>query len=530
MSFPDYLQTQPLLRVAAALALGIFAGDAMAASLPTWAWPAAIAVCLLTELLLKGHPYAQSLTLLTATALAGGALITLANSGTTDPFPDDRPITYEGVVIAEPQVRGKVIRCDVAVTKVGSHTVRRPVQVKAAILRDTVNNNWRQIRPGIGIRAMSVMQPLVNWRKGGNFDYVRWLHCHGFRAQTFIYYTDWQPARVSLASLGRIGRLRLRALKLRHELVSRLQIGGSGSEYGDDQGAAVVAAMVLGDKHALSRETKDDYSVSGASHVLALSGLHLGIIYYILTLLFRRFTRKWPVQVIILTAVWSFVVIVGMGTSVMRSAVMLTICSLCIVAGRSNASVNALSLAAIVLLVANPLCLWDIGFQMSFMSVLAIATLFRPIFRLLPNGGGIFKAKVPAWIVKKVWGAAVVSIVAQIGSAPLVAYYFGRFSCYFLLTNFLVIPCAYAIIYGSLAVLATAPLPALGYLLAKALTGVSTFLNSSVGWIASLPGASIDNIRINSVQVFCVYILIATVCALLSYLRKLKPKYRLHNT
>lgn len=526
MSFSDYLQTQPLLRVAIAMMAGIVVGDSLwnatASSLPLWIWLIAITVCLIAELLLKDRPYTQSLTLLLAIFFVGAALITKADKDSTFPFHGSKTMEYEAVIINEPQVRGKVLRCDLAVTTINGKRLDKPIAIKASLLRDTVTNDWQMLCIGSGITAQSVMQQATNYYPDSNFDYVRWLHCHGFRARTFIYYTDWQPARVSLASLSSTVRLRLKALKFRHKLITQLQNGN------DDQQSAVVAAMVLGDKHALSSKTKDDYSVSGASHILALSGLHLSIIFTILTLVFGRSHRfRWFSQALIIIAIWTFVVLVGIGTSVVRSAVMLTIYSLCLVAGRETASINSLSLAAIIMLVANPLCLWDVGFQMSFMAVLSIVVFYKRIYHLLPKEGNIFKINTLNSILKNVWSMTVVSLSAQIGTAPIVAYYFERFSCYFLLSNYIVIPCATIIIYSALFVFITAPLPTLNSLAMHALDYVSNFLNSSVSWLASLPAASIDNIHISTIQVFCTYIAIAIVCVLLSYFKKLKSLKKL---
>ncbi len=156
--------------------------------------------------------------------------------------------------------------------------------------------------------------------------------------------------------------------------------------------------------------------------MLALSGLHLGIIYAILTLLMGGGRRwRWLAQGIILTAIWTYVVLVGMPASVIRSATMLNICSVCLVLQRQQASVNTLAFAAIVMLLANPLNLWDVGFQMSFMAVLAIMVYYRSIYYLLP-----LRHRLARWA----WGMASVSIAAQLGTAPLVMYYFGRFSSF----------------------------------------------------------------------------------------------------
>ena len=335
MTFTDYLQTQPLLRVAVALMAGITAGDGITEAFPAlpawsvWLWYSFMALCLILELLSRQHPYRQSALLFMAVFVGGIAMIDETKRNTVFPFSENEMITYEAVVISEPQMRGKTLQCDLALTSINGKPLKNAVNIKAAILRDTITNDWKAIALGTGLRAQSIMQPVRNFHSG-NFNYVRWLHIHGFRATTFIYYSDWNTASVSLKPMATLDRMRLYAMQQRQKLVSRLRLSKDG-----DQQSAVVAAMVLGEKHAISHETKEAYSVSGASHILALSGLHLSIIYSVLLFLIGRgFKRRWLSQAIILLTVWGYVFLVGMGASVVRSAVMLSIYSMCVVSGR----------------------------------------------------------------------------------------------------------------------------------------------------------------------------------------------------
>ncbi len=485
-------------------------------------WLSLMALCLAVELLLRRKPYTQSLFLLMAVFLAGVALADKAKRQVAFPFSEEKPMTYEAVVTAEPQVRGKTLQCDLALVSIGGRQLGKVINVKAYVLRDTMTGDWRYIKLGTGIEARSVMTPLRNYRNG-NFDYVRWLHCHGFRASTFIYVTDWRLARVSLRPLTTLARLRLKAMGMRQRLVARLNLGDDGRRQ-----SAIVAAMVLGDKQALDRDTKDAFSISGASHVLALSGLHLSIIYFILTLLMgRRRKRRWLSQAVALLSLWLYVLLVGMAPSIMRSAIMLSIYSLCMIGGREKTSVNTLCLAAICLIVANPLCVWDLGFQLSFLAVLSIVTLYRPINRLLPKGGELTGVHVVDSALKAVWSVMSVSLASQVGTAPLVAYYFGRFSCYFLLTNLIVVPCATVIIYCALAVLLTSFLPAVNHVLLTVLGWLTTALSTAVTHIAALPGASIEGIKVNAMETGCTYVLIGIACTLIYYVSKLRSLRKL---
>ena len=313
-----------------------------------------------------------------------------------------------------------------------------------------------------------------------------------------------QRALQEPSSVSRLDRSKTYFLAQRAKLLERLSESGvDGSVY------AVVAAMTLGDKSQLTKELRDIYAVSGASHILALSGLHLGIIYTLLSLLLSR--RRWQVisQVVIIVCIWLFVFLVGMSASVVRSAVMITVYALLSLGHRDKMSVNTLAFAAIVMLLFNPKSLFDVGFQLSFMAVLAIL-LFYPLFESVWSQQFLFDHRLFRWL----WTMLAVSCAAQIGVAPLIAYYFGRISCYFLLTNLVVVPAATLILYLSLLVLL---IPSLAYLLIY----IVDALNQLLSWIAMLPGASIEGLHPTPLQVWMTYVIIGAVYGLL--IRRTSP-------
>ena len=304
-------------------------------------------------------------------------------------------------------------------------------------------------------------------------------------------------------TISRIDRSKAYFMQQREKLLARFSENGI-----DGDAYAVVAAMSLGDKSALTRDLKDTYSVSGASHVLALSGLHLGIIYMLFSLFLPR--RRWPAlsQLVIILFIWAFVFLVGMSVSVVRSAMMLTVYGLLSIGNRDKMSINALAFTAIVMLMWNPSWLFDVGFRMSFMAVLAIL-LFVPLFEDVFSAEYLMEHR---WI-KRIWGLVTVSCSAQLGVAPLIAFYFGRFSTYFLLTNFIVIPAAMIILWLSIVVLV---FPSLAYILLY----IVELLNVALSRIAAIPGASIDGLHPSVLQVVLVYILI--FCSYL-LIERIKP-------
>lgn len=487
------LQLYPMLRVVIMLIMGIIAGKLAFPYIPSYILLMATAVCLTAAFLLRRSPVGQSLAIGLTFLTFGAYLITNTLDKMNVPLPKSE-IVYNAVLTTEPSVHGRVVQTDLLIIGDG-----KPLKVRASILRDTVQNRWQRLHVGDGITATSLLEPPHNFA-GSTFDYAAWLRQSGFAAETFIFYNSWRKAEIDLASLSYLQRATIEARKIRERLLERYRCyGADGSSY------AVLAAMTLGDKSALSKELREDYSIAGASHVLALSGLHLSIIYTILLLLTFGYRRRWLPQVLIMLAVWSYVVLVGMSASVVRSAVMLTIVSMVMILNRGSVLLNSLSFAAFVMLLWNPLSLYDIGFEMSFMAVLGIAML-EPLMRSRHLPKNIFQK-----LLYMIWGVVSVSIAAQVGTAPLVAYYFGRFSCYFIITNLIVIPCATIILYGVAALAVFSWWHLLASHIASALILITDFMNTALHRIASLPGASIDGITLSPLQVLAVYIFLFAV-------------------
>ena len=513
MKLRDHLELYPFLRLVVVLMAGIVAADNLGEGVSDscWRWLllAFLALTVVAKWFREGvRPWSQSVLLLLTVFFLGATLTRQAHRRLHVEL-SAGAVSYGAVVVSEPQVRGKTLRMDLLVTRLDGRPLPRPVRVRASLLRDTLSSRWQQVRLGSGIRAYSTFEPIRSQWQSGHFDYARWAQVHGYQAQTFIYYRDWESSRPDFSLLSTLQRARLRALVFRQHLLHQYRALGL-----DDQQYAVVAAMTLGDKSALSQVTKDRYAITGASHVLALSGLHLGIVYAILTLLLGGGRRMvWGGHALVLCALWSYVMLVGFPASVVRSAAMLTVYAGCKMLGRDAASANALAFAALAMLVVNPLSLWDIGFQLSFLAVLGILAYQRWLYHLWNP---------PAKLLRWVWGLVTVSLAAQVATAPVVAYYFGRFSCYFLLTNFLVVPVATVILYGTIALLLATPFMVVAKVLASALASMADFLNMALGTIASWPGASVEGINISLAQVVLLYVMLVSLTVIVAYVCRLR--------
>lgn len=288
-----------------------------------------------------------------------------------------------------------------------------------------------------------------------------------------------------------------------------------------EQDFAIVSAMTLGDKTSLTKETKDIYSISGASHILAVSGLHIGIIFQLFILLLGGRRRSIPTIMLSITAIWAYVIFIGMPASAIRSATMISICCFAMLSHRKALSVNNLAFAYVIMLIYNPLYLFDISFQMSFMAVYSILLFYQPLEGLCSTSH--FYTRWP-------WSMLCISIAAQIGTMPLIIYYFGRISCYALFTGFIAIPAATVILWLSAAILLLTLLthiPLMSLLsepllhfAASGLISITQATNTALKLTTMLPGASIDGIKINIPQLCLIYF-----CIIVGYIFIRKTRY-----
>lgn len=214
----------------------------------------------------------------------------------------------------------------------------------------------------------------------------------------------------------------------------------------------------------------------------------------------RLFRLRIAARLLAIATVWWYVMIVGLPVSAVRSALMLSVCSVVAVANRESLSLDHLALAAFVVVAVSPMSVFDVGFQMSFIAVASIL-LFVPQMERLLFRSPIWQRQPMRWVS----GMVTVSLAAQLGVSPLTAYYFGRFSCYFLLTNFIAIPMAMLLLYGALAMFLLSWQPVVSGLLAYGLGSAAQLLNDALALIAGLPMASIENIAISPWQVVAVY-------------------------
>lgn len=503
-------QMYPFLRIAIVLVAGIMTGDVLYGhvSVRLVLWILVALVCATVVVYKK----ADGKKLTTLLQMLDVFVLGIWNVGRVEQRLDV-PINrgaemYDAVVAERPVVGQRTIRCVLAVAE-GRLAGQRII---AFFQKDSAIGDVQRLAVGDGVRVVSRLKPITNSRRlqNGHFDYVRYQHIHGVVARTYINKDSWKRSRVSMRRLGVMQRVLIGMRSARDRLLSHNEKHNmSESAY------AVVAAMTMGDRSGLTRELRQSYAASGASHVLALSGLHLGVIYGLLSLIFVHRRMRVLGQVLAMVAIWAYAALVGMPPSVLRSATMLTIFAFVVLTGRRQVSLNTLAFAAVVQLVVSPLSLWDVGFQMSFLAVLGIVMLNMRL------GNVETPACIGRWrVIGWVWSLVKVSLAAQLAVAPLSMYYFGTFPCYFLLTNLVAIPLATIIVYTSIVMYALGFWVWMQGVVATFVGWMATLMNALLGFIASLPGACMYGVHINARQVWLMYALLLVAYLMSFYIER----------
>lgn len=249
---------------------------------------------------------------------------------------------------------------------------------------------------------------------------------------------------------------------------------------------AIYKALFLGLKSDLDTESRQNFQGAGLMHLLAVSGLHLGIVYLLLGYVARSFTYLKYARVIEFTLVviglWSFAFFTGAGASVLRAATMFSFLALGRLIKRKGSGLRPVIASAIILFWINPLIIHQVGFQLSYSAVIGIIFLV-PKF----NAWHQFGWKPLANLQQIIY----VSIAAQLFTLPLSLYYFGSFPTYFILSNLILLPLMPIVMYGGFLVLVL-DLVGMGNFIKELYPYLLRFIEGFSAWISHLPKALID--------------------------------------
>jgi competence protein ComEC len=264
----------------------------------------------------------------------------------------------------------------------------------------------------------------------------------------------------------------------------------------------LAEALLIGYKDDLDKDLVKAYANTGVVHVIAISGLHLALVYGLLMVFTKPLSRKkwrWLRFVIVVSGLWLFSILAGAQPSILRASVMFTLIALRLIVNRNGSVYNSIAIAAFVLLAWNPFWLWDTGFQLSFLAVLSIIVFYRKVYPLL-----YFQNKA----IDFIWQLAAASIAAQILTIPVTVYYFHQFPFLFLITNIVAVPLSSLIVYIEIFLCVVSPVNWLAGLTADLLKLLIGFMNGFIERINQLSFGNWTGLSINFIQVLLLYCII----------------------
>lgn len=329
------------------------------------------------------------------------------------------------------------------------------------------------------------------------FDYAQYLHWQNIYHQVYLSPTDWRklPQNKANWAYSQIYKLRSYCLRVINTYV------------GDNQEGGVAAALLLGYRHYLERDIVQTYSATGVTHVLAVSGLHVGVVaiagMWLLGFLDKRGKYGiWLRIFLLIVGIWIFIFLAGAPPSAARSGVMLSFMLFSQALARRANFYNTMAASALLLLYLNPYNLMDVGFQLSYLAVAGIVFFQDYIYRWIKFDNRYLDA---------FWNVSAVSLAAQLATLPLILYYFQQFPTYFILSNFIAVPLSSAILYVGVVFFAVAWLQPLGIFLGKILYYLVWLLDHFLIFVQHLPKSNLQGLVISWWQMWVLYALIAAL-------------------
>jgi competence protein ComEC len=415
-------------------------------------------------------------------------------------------MTLEGLVCTSPRIVDEKTRLVINTSRIIRDGTAVPVKGKILLSVKDSNNVFNY---GNYVRAQTKLKGPHNFNNPGGFDYERYLLYRGVRLRGYIS----RPSDIVIIreSAGNYFRTRIE----RYRSLIRGRIG----EIAPSPEGGVLQALILGEKEGIPDDILRNFNRAGVSHILAISGLHVGIIAFIAFAFIKIIMRSseylllrfdiFKVSALLsIVPVIGYAFIAGLRISTIRATLMILCYLAALLAGRGRDLLNILAFAALLILVISPASLFDVSFQLSFTAVAAILLVAPALGSVIPQaaGGGILGRGVTATVL-----FVTVSLAAVIGTAPLIALYFNRISAIALLSNLLVIPIiGFAVLPLGMLLIATTPLAPIATVL---ITVASFFIRiaiSIIGFLSSFPFSSFPITTPTGLEVIFYYLCVLT--------------------
>ena len=338
------------------------------------------------------------------------------------------------------------------------------------------------------------LQQIKNSGNPGAFNYQQYAAFQSTFSNVFLKRSDW--IKLDEKDINYFTRFIFLA---RNKVLSILQ------KYippGKD-GLGLAEALLIGYTNDLDKDLVQAYSNTGVVHIIAISGMHLALIYALLVIVFANIPlikKSKLVQVaLILSCLWIFSILTGAAASVVRSAVMFTFIAIGKNFSKTSSTYNTLAAAAFVMLCYNPYFLWDVGFQLSFLAVISIIIFQTSIYNWL-----FIKNK----YLNMVWKLIAISLAAQILTFPICIYYFHQFPNFFLITNLVAVPLSTVILYAEIALVALSWFSYPAILVGKIVDILIAGMNKYIIWVSKLPYALWDKIPSSILSTCLLYLVV----------------------
>jgi competence protein ComEC len=356
------------------------------------------------------------------------------------------------------------------------------------------------------ILIKSNLQAIRNSGNPGAFNYARYAAFHGLHYQGFLRKKDYvilgHSQTTSVQSVLYHLRKQVRDVLYRY-------IPGTAEK-------TIAAALLIGYKIDLDKDLVQAYSNAGIVHLIAISGLHIGIIYTILLFLFAKVpglkNRRVLRMFLVIILLWVYAIITGGTGSVLRAACMFTFIAIGSLGNKKVFIYNSMAASAFLLLCYNPFLLWDVGFQLSYLAVAGIVVAQRSIANWFVTRNHF---------LRRIWQLASVSIAAQLFTFPVCIYYFHQLPLLFLFSNLIAIPLMVLALWSCLFLLVISPVTALAMLTGKFAFSILWMINKTVAIVNSMPFSLWDEINLTLLQTFLLYAVV------FSFLRSLLNREKL---
>lgn len=402
-----------------------------------------------------------------------------------------------GTVIEPLQQKARSYKTVIQIRDIIRHNTCMPAKGKLLVYL-TKDSTAARLEQGDRLLISTHVMPVQFGGNPGAFDYRAYCAIQQIYKQAFLKAGTWR----SLQGREEKGIMRM-ILQCRNYCLHTLQ------QYIGGREAGLAAALLIGYRYDLDREMVQEYTNTGIVHIIAISGMHLALIYGGLLWILRWWPRHRFSEVmkgvLIILLLWAFTLLTGGAASVLRATVMFTF----ITAGkfildRYTNIYNTLAASAFLLLCYDPRLLTDAGFQLSYLAVLSIVVCYRQIYYLVQSGR--------KWL-DKLWDMIALTLAAQVLTLPVCLYYFHQFPVFFLPANMLAVPLSTIVLYGEIVLLAVSGVPVIANGTGLALQIVMQWMNRAVGWIGQLPGALITDINMPLGSLICLYICITGLLA-----------------